>query len=330
MQFVVGIDGGGTKTAAVITDHQGQIVGYGESGPSTFGGVPLAVTRANIADAIDKAARRSNLPNNAFSAAFIGLGNVVSEKDRATVKAVALDLKLANSAQIGVDHDIRVALAGGLAGRPGMVMIAGTGVSCYGVNSVGAAWRAGGWGPLIDDEGSSYWLGIQAMHAAAAAYDGRGQSTLLSQLVSERLALTAMDDLMNRLYATEMTRTEIASLARLVFQAAAAEDNISTELIRRGCQAMAECALAVARKIGLDEGTSELAITGGMTHAGEALLSPFRKAIHECLPGCHVKEAELIPAIGAALLALELAGEKINEKTLYEVKQSWEKLEIVY
>ena len=322
METVIGIDGGGTKTAAVILNRRGQALGFGLGGPSTYGVVPPEVTRASIAEAAEAAARQAGIDSPHFDAAFLGLGNVVSETDRAAVQEIALSLGLAEEARIGVDHDIRIALAGGLSGRAGIVMIAGTGSSCFGVNAAGESWRSGGWGPLIDDEGSSYWLGIQAMRAAVFDYDGRGQRTLLTQSVCDRFSIQCMDDLMNRLYAAEMPRTEIAALAPLIFAAAAKGDVVAQSIIRYGCEAMADCAQAVARRLDLDTGPSELAITGGLTNAGALLLHPFQDAVKRRLPACQVKEAELIPVIGAALLALEMLGQSIGGEVIAEVKQS--------
>lgn len=327
METVLGIDGGGTKTAAVILNRQGRVLGYGVGGPSTYGVVPVETTRASIADAARAAAAMASLDPSSFAAAFLGLGNVVSETDRIAVREIAHELGLAERDHIGVDHDIRIALAGGLAGRPGIVVIAGTGSSCFGVNAAGDSWRSGGWGPLIDDEGSSYWLGIQAMRAAVFDYDGRGQRTLLTQSVCDLLAITCMDDLMNRLYANEMSRTEIAALAPLVFDAAGRGDMVAKRIIHNGCDALADCAHAVARRIGLDAGPSELAITGGLVNAGEHLLAPFREAVAQRLPACQVKEAELIPAIGAALLALRMLGQQVDADAIASVKQSWAALE---
>ena len=322
MNYVIGIDGGGTKTAAVILDQQGNVCGVGEGGPSTYGVVPLEVTRRSIFVAASVAARHANVPSVGFTAAFLGLGNVVSAVDRAAVRNIAVDLGLAAARRTGVDHDIRIALAGGLTGRSGIVLIAGTGTSCFGLNSAGQTWRAGGWGPLIDDEGSSYWLGIQAMRAAVLDYDGRGQSTRLTEAVRQKLALQEMDDLMNRLYAAEMTRTEIAALAPLVFEVAAQGDALALDLIRRGCAAMADCALAVARRLGLDQSPSELTLVGGLTKAGPALHAPFAEALHVRLPLCVLCPPELPPVLGAALLALQVAGQALDEPLLSAVRQT--------
>jgi len=187
------------------------------------------------------------------------------------------------------------------------------------MNARGDSWRSGGWGPLIDDEGSSYWLGLQAMRAAVLEFDGRGQSTLLTRFIYEKLQLKDMNELMNRLYASGMIRTEIAALSPYVFEAAAQEDVVAFQLIRRGCQSMADSVLAVAQKLKLDHERTELAVVGGLTNAGDMLLHALAEAVHGRLPQCQIMQAELSPALGAALLALQLSGQRLNEKILANI-----------
>jgi N-acetylglucosamine kinase-like BadF-type ATPase len=325
MSYVIGIDGGGTKTAAVILDTMGRVVGIGEGGPSTYGVVALSVTRNSISQAVAQACQAAGLEEMRFSAAFLGLGNVVSDIDRQTVRKMAADMQLAPYERIGVDHDCRIALAGGLSGRAGAVLIAGTGTSCYGRNLYGETWRSGGWGYLIDDEGSSYWLGIQAMRAATMEFDGRGPATQLTQAVYDTMALQDMNELMNRLYAGGMTRTEIASLAPLVFRIADQGDPVAQSLIQFGCEAMADCVLAVARKLHLDEGPMELAVVGGLTNAGNSLFAPLSQAVQQRLPQCQTIRAELPPAYGAGLLALQQNGQELDQLVLSEIHQAVEK-----
>ena len=320
MEYVIGFDGGGTKTAAVILDSQGRIAGYGEGGPSTYGVVPIEVTRGSITTAAEMARRAGRLPEARFGAAFLGLGNVVSELDRNAVRSLAADLGIASPESIGVDHDCRIALAGGLSGRPGIVLIAGTGASCFGINEAGRTWRAGGWGPLIDDEGSSYWLGIQAMRAAALDYDGRGRPSLLARQIRDRLELQDMNELMNHLYAAGMSRTEIAALAPLVYEAAAQEDPVAVDLLRAGSEAMADCVLAVARKLEMEAAQVELTAVGGLTQAGQAFFKPLGEAVHRRLPGCRVLPAELPPALGAGILALSILHHPLDPIVLEQIR----------
>ena len=178
-RYVLGIDGGGTKTQAAIVDETGHVRGVGLGGPSNYDDIGANRARANIAQAVTAACAPAGCEPAPFAAAFLGLAGIVSPADRAVVQGIAADLRLAPLDRVGVDHDCRIALAGGLSGRPGIVLIAGTGSSCYGRNAAGGDWRAGGWGSQIGDEGSGYWLGLHALQSAVRAYDGRGPATRL-------------------------------------------------------------------------------------------------------------------------------------------------------
>jgi N-acetylglucosamine kinase-like BadF-type ATPase len=325
VDIVFGIDGGGTKTAAIILDAIGHVLGFGEGGPSTYGTVPRDVTRSSIAEAISDASQSAGLREPAFSSGFIGLGNVVSDADRNAIREIAAGLMLAPEERIGVDHDCRVALAGGLSGRPGIVLISGTGTSCYGRNAAGESWRSGGWGPLIDDEGSGYWLGIQALRAAVRDYDGRGRHSLLAELVRDHLQLKDMNDLMNRLYAAGMTRTDIARLSVLVYLAASEGDTVAVEVIQAGCRSMAECVLAVANRLKMRSDEIDLALVGGQTLAGPVFLGPIETAIHRHLPGTRILQAELSPAAGAGILALQELGVEVGPSVLDNIRRGMQK-----
>lgn len=309
--FVLGIDGGGTKTQAVLMDAAGQVVGAGRGGPSNYDDVGAAVARDNIAQAVaaaraDAAGRGVAIPSQA--AAFLGMAGVVSETDRAVIRQIALDLRLAPPERIGVDHDIRIALAGGLTGRPGIVLITGTGSSCYGRNAQGDSWQSGGWGHLIADEGSGYWLGVQAMRVALQAYDGRLPATCLQGGLQEALGLPAMVDIMQRLYVRGLTRAEVAGLAGLVLEAARQGDAAAQSLIEQGARELARCVAAVQRRLGLEE-ACEVALVGGLTQAGPVYLDPLRAALRAVLPAARVTLAEQEPAVGAALLAWQRLSE---------------------
>lgn len=309
--YVLGVDGGGTKTHAALLDSAGQVVGMGRSGPSNYDDVGAAAAAGNIAEAVaqaraEAAARGLAVPASA-SAAFLGMAGVVSDTDRAVIRGIALDLRLADPGRIGVDHDIRIALAGALSGRPGVVLIAGTGSSCYGRNRQGECWQSGGWGHLIADEGSGYWLGVQAIRAAMMAFDGRRPDTPLLKRVQEQLQLGTMVDVMHRLYVKGASRAELAALSALVLDAARQGDPAGQALIERGAQELAECARAVAARLQLPA-ACEVSIVGGLTQAGPVYLAPLHRALQEQLPGCRVVPAEQPPVVGAGLLALQSLG----------------------
>jgi N-acetylglucosamine kinase-like BadF-type ATPase len=303
---VLGVDAGGTKTVAAIADEAGALLGCGRAGPGNFDDVGVEAAGANIGLAVDAARREAGMGRAPFAAAFLGVAGVVSPADRDLVRAIAARLDLAPSASVGVDHDCRIALAGGLSGRPGIVLIAGTGSSCFGMNAAGTAWRSGGWGHLIGDEGSGYWLGVEALRASVRAYDGRGAPTVLLDRLQQRLALTDLNDIMQRLYVAGLSRPELAALAPLVIAAAREGDAAALGLLARGAEELADAVLAVARRLDLSGAACEVALVGGLFQDDELVVRPLRSAVQARLPGSRVTLPELPPALGACLLALQL------------------------
>jgi len=322
MGHVLGIDGGGTKTRVAILDETGHLLATGTSGPSNYNDVGENVTQENIGRAVEAARQAADLPAPPFDAVFLGMASVVSPQDRQVIRNMAEALNLAPAELIGVDHDCRIALAGGLTGRPGIVQIAGTGASTYGRNAAGEAWRSGGWGPLLADEGSGYWLGIQAMIAAVRSYDGRLPHTPLEERVLAELGLSDMNEIMHRLYVEGRPRAEIARLGPLVIAVAGAGDPYALALIQQGSEEMADCVLAVARRLGLDKGPSELALVGGVFQGGDVVLDPFTKAIHARLPQCRLTPAELPPVLGAGILALALANVAVGTRMVDNLRRA--------
>jgi N-acetylglucosamine kinase-like BadF-type ATPase len=264
----------------------------------------------------------AGLPATPFDSAFLGLAGVVSPKDQQIVLDIAGNLKLTPPHQTGVGHDIRIALAGGLSGRPGIAQIAGTGSSCYGVNAAGEDWKAGGWGGLLSDEGSSYWLGVQAMKKAVQSFDGRVGPTLLMERIRQALGLNDMNEIVYRVYVAGISRPEIAALAPLVTEAGRAGDEVAMELLRQGAEDMAECVLAVARRLNMATGPCELVLIGGLFQAGEIVVEPMKQAVSARLSECTVSWPELPPVLGAGLLALQQLDVPIEEPVIQALQQS--------
>lgn len=325
-RLFLGIDGGGTKTQAVIVDEHGRFHSTGLGGPSNYDDVGVPATQASVAQAVTAARQAADLTDAPFTAVFLGMAGVVSATDRAIITQIAQNLNLAPAEAVGVDHDCRIALAGGLSGRPGMVQIAGTGSSTFGINAAGKSWRAGGWGQLLSDEGSGYWLGVQVLQTAVRAYDGRLPHTLLLDQVKQHLNLSDMNDIMHRIYSEGLSRTEIAALSPLAIAAAQAGDHTAWMLLQHGASLLADCVLAVANKLGFANGPSELALVGGMFKAGTVFERPFQEAVIAQLPHCRLIPAELPPVLGAAVLALQSGGITVNQTISQQLHQAAEQI----
>jgi N-acetylglucosamine kinase-like BadF-type ATPase len=199
-----------------------------------------------------------------------------------------------------------------LEGRPGIVQILGTGSSCYGRNALGADWLAGGRGHLISDEGSGNWMGLHAMRAAVRAYDGRDPATPLLGDVLAVLGIESIEEILHRIYVVGLSRAEMATLGPLVVQRAMEGDPAARQIVDRGAFETAECVAAVARRLGMTDGPCAVCAVGGMLQAGPIVAERFAAEVVRLLPTAMVRPATLPPVLGAAILAMELAGVEVT------------------
>ncbi|MCU1437043.1 MAG: hypothetical protein JWP66_130 [Naasia sp.] len=306
MTLVLGVDAGGTSTRAAIADGSGRILGSGSAGPGNLDDAGPAGTAAAIAEATDAARRAAGIaPGTTFDAAMLGVAGVVSETDRAAVRDAVQSHRLAPAERLEVDHDCRVALAGGLSGRPGIVLIAGTGSAAFGFDAEGQRWRAGGWGGLLGDEGGSYRIAVDALRAVTMAIDGRGPATALTGVLLAALDAADPDDLMHRVHLEGRGRAGIASLAPLVLREAEAGDGVAIDLLDTAAGDLAALVAAVRRRLGF-VAPVEAVYVGGLFTA-DAVLRRVRSALAERAPDVRLVAPEQDPVVGACLLARGLS-----------------------
>lgn len=307
MALFLGIDGGGTTTRAFLCDERGRLLGSGRGGVANHLHAGWPGATESLRQAAQEAFGAAGLSGGPCAAVFLGMAAAAADTTRQRWREIAFQLALAaNPAAIGVDHDIRIALAGGLAGRPGIALIAGTGSSCYGRTTAGETWQAGGWGSILDDGGGGYWLGLRAVGAVIRGEDGRGPATALRERVLTRLHVATLREIVTRLHEGTLLRHEMARLAEDVFACAAAGDSAAQELLKRGADELAAMVRAVAEKL-FAAGAPEVVLAGGTATAPE-FAPVIAAAIAREAPRARVVAAELPPVAGAALLALGLGG----------------------
>jgi N-acetylglucosamine kinase-like BadF-type ATPase len=304
--IILGIDGGGSSTRAVLVDISGDLIGTGESGASNYQAVGIDGARESIRQAVEQAWRQAGMEPGQAAAAFLGMAGVVSKTDRNVIAGIASALDLARADRIGIDHDLRTALAGGLGGRQGIVLIVGTGSSCYGRRDDGSSWRSGGWGHLLDDVGSGYWLGLQGLIAVSRAIDGRGGTTSLTESLLATLNISDVQELLRTVHSV-LSRADIAALAPQVVQAADDGDHVAFEILRLGTEELARMVQAVAQQLGWISDNVECAIVGGLT-GSDAYLAEIVATIGKRASNVQVVEPMLPPVLGAALLGVEMVG----------------------
>lgn len=300
----VGVDGGGTSTRVLLMDPAGGTLGVGASGSGNLHDIGENQLRAHLDAAWRQAWEVAGQAPREGAAVFCAMASVGTPGNRETVQRLVADVGMGPLDQVEVDVDLAGALAGGLGGKAGVALIAGTGSSCYGKDHTGAAFQCGGWGSLLDDVGGATWMGVQAMVAAVRAYDGRGVSTVLSHRVMEHFGLGEMRELLPKVDADGMGRSAIAQLAKIVTAAALDNDEAAVEILKRGADALAECVEAVVRQLDFPgRGAIEVVATGGLAENSSQYTGLIHQAVVRRVPRAVCVKPRMSNVEGAATLA---------------------------
>lgn len=301
--LVLGVDGGGTKTHAVVVDGAGKILGEGNAGPSNPLRVGVGRAVASIREAVDRACDAAHAQRAEIAAAEIGLAGARREDIRASIRRSVRESLGIRSIEIVTDADI--ALYGATAGKPGMVLIAGTGSICCAINRRGTRACMGGWGPVAGDEGSGSWIARRALQAVAQAADGRAPETSLSQAACEYFHVAKPYDLLLALYAPSMTNSRIAGFSRHVVAEAKSRDRVARKVVTDAGQELGAMVVALVRRLQMQREHFSLATVGGVFAAGALVLNPIKKEIEYVAPHAQFTEPLMPPAVAAAHMARE-------------------------
>ena len=253
----LGIDGGGSKTLAVLVDALGREQGRGAAGSSNQEVVGLEQAVTAIHHAAERAAQASQatLP---VTCAWLGLAGVDHDGDR---ERLAPHVSLL-AGTVRITNDAELALSA-LPQQVGVALIAGTGSIALGRDARGRVARVGGWGHIFGDEGSGYGIGRAGLQAAARAADGRGPATALLERILAAWKLDAPELLLARVYQA-FDKTAIAALAPLVLALAAEGDALAQSIEADAARELALAVTTVARALDFPPGPLPLAAAGGV------------------------------------------------------------------
>lgn len=305
-------DAGATHTRALVATHSGQILGRGTAGPSNSYSVGKALASLNLRRAILSAVRSARAHPSHIAAAAIGSASV--GYDGAGATPIEREIRsIFPKSRLAVLADVRIALEGALAGRPGVVIVCGTGSIILGKVANGRQIRTGGWGPLIGNEGSAEWVGREAVRRASQAADGTGPDTLLLTMLWRHFGLRSFAQIIDVIYARTMTSGEWGKLAPLVSQAAFAGDAVARDIFRIGARAVALQAASAVRRLHLR--SALVSYQGAMFRTGPLMLNPLRAALRKEVPGAQLKAPILSPLGGAFLMAIESCRIPITPQT---------------
>jgi N-acetylglucosamine kinase-like BadF-type ATPase len=205
-----------------------------------------------------------------------------------------------------IETDARIALEGAFGAGPGVILIAGTGSIVLGKRADGEIIRVGGWGRVLGDEGSGYFLGLEALKAVSKEFDGLSEATLLKELFSARLGWTSRHQIIPAVYQEDFA---IPSLAPLVLQAAGEGDPVSLDILKRASALVSQQVAAATKRIN-DAHKVRVVFVGGLIDHDTVYSAILRDTILNTIPDIEICPPERTPVEGAVLMAQQLLSKK--------------------
>jgi N-acetylglucosamine kinase-like BadF-type ATPase len=304
MRSVIGVDGGATATRGALADERGEILATA-AGPTVS---PRLATRPQISvrlrDLFESLARDGGCTDKQIAAVGLGVSGCDRPEDRTLLESAVREIL--PQAVVAATNDAEVALIGALGEREGIIVISGTGSIAYGFRSDDRSFRSGGHGHWLGDEGGGFAIAQRGLIGIMRAHDGRGPETALTGHVLRHLGLAEPSALRAWMDAHAPQKAEVAALAPLVFEMAAAKDAVCSGIVAWACDELALAVGAVADELWDAHAPVNCAVSGKLLLTQAALISGFNGRLLRRWPNVQVRIPEREAVVGAVIYALKV------------------------
>jgi N-acetylglucosamine kinase-like BadF-type ATPase len=310
MKYFLGVDAGGTKTEAVILDGEGRIVGIGRSGPGNYEGIGVEEAKRNWILAIEKA--KGERRNIEFEVACFGLAGADFPEDFIMLEKEIKELNIAK--EFIVENDAPIALRAGNKEFWGVIIVMGTGNNGYGRAKNGRWYRYFGEGYIFGDWGGASSIVQEMLFHAFRSYDGRGEKTLLEDIVLNFFNEKDYVDLAKRLYYNPSEYNKALELAPLLFEAVRMGDKVAIKIVERVVDETVISAYNLMKKLDLLREETPVVLAGSVYKGAEWLPEYIQGKLRVYAEKCKVIPLKIPPAVGAVLIAYEKGGCVLTDK----------------
>lgn len=323
--YFIGIDGGGTKTFAVIADDKGNLLASSRRESTNYLQVGIDKARENLIGMIQELCESQSVDMLTMDYSVIGLAGAGRADDREIITKALIEGGLRDP-QFVVVPDYTPALAGGAFGEAGVIIISGTGSVVFGIDTQGHQQRAGGWGPLMSDEGSGYHFGKEACTAVMRAFDGRGPATSLTDKLLKALNMDSPLSLVRWSLNEGTQKNNVAALSPYVFESVNEGDVVAIKILEKEVDSIVEMVGAVAKAINQVDKPFQIVLAGGNFGHQPKFVNLLREKLKPVVPQAKADLPRFEPVLGAVILALKNQGISITEEILSNLESSWPKM----
>ena len=320
-KLIIGIDGGGTKTKAAIGDLDGNVLGTQTDSSSNYHLVGEEQTEEVFRNLIDGLLNKQGATKDDVTAVCLGLSGVDRPDDREVMSRILNNLDIEDKTVLV--NDAVIALMGGALSDHGIIVISGTGSISYGISRQGEVDRVGGWGHVLDDEGSGYKIGHDGLRAIMRAHDGRRELTKISKIILDSLGMQKPEQLVAWSAREGLKKPVVARLAAHVFEAFRLDDKAAQQIVEHHADELALGVRILVKRMQMPPSVI-VVLCGGVFDANPEYFSVVRSKITERTIVGDVIGPKMPPVVGALLCALRRkVGMEMNRSILHQLRETF-------
>jgi N-acetylglucosamine kinase-like BadF-type ATPase len=310
LDYILGVDGGGTKTMIAVADLDGKIIIEKSIGSINFKSIGVEGAVKNFISGITSVIKE--LENNDsqpyFKSSYFGLAGLNTSYDKVVFVKIVLNNSISsylNLQKAVLCNDTVIGLAAGSMNKNRVIIICGTGSNCYGINEEENEAKANGWDYILGDEGSGTSMGIKTLRALMQAYDGRGDETLLTGAVFEFLNINSIDELNRWTYDETFSKDRFASLSLPLCTTAEMGDKVAIRILKEEAEEVIKNVSAVVKRLHLENREFDLVFVGNNFKCIKYFQKIILKKLKDSYPNINFIPLTGKPVIGAIRLALK-------------------------
>ncbi|MGI6141374.1 MAG: N-acetylglucosamine kinase [Caldicoprobacterales bacterium] len=308
MSYYLGVDGGGSKTIAVVSDSKGQILGRGKSGCGNHQLNP-ETARRSITEAVETALKQAALEKSAITFALFGLAGADREEDFRILIPMISKLGFKKSEIV---CDTVIGLRAGTIQPYGIVLVCGSGTNSYGVNRAGENLQVGGFGYVFGDFGGGYSLAEEVFRAVIRSWEGRGAKTKLTDATIRILGFNSVETMFNAFLNEK--RNIPHELSRLLFDVGS-DDEVALSILKKQGTELGLAACAVIKRLCMEQDSFDVVLVGSILTRtdNQYLISVIEQTVKATAPRCTLRKLTVEPVMGSVLLAMERSGITVED-----------------
>jgi N-acetylglucosamine kinase-like BadF-type ATPase len=319
MKAVLGVDGGNTKTAAIVVGLGGQVLGCALGGcGDIYGTASAAAAMDTVETTALEALNRANVCLEDLAAAAFSMAGADWPEDFSFIRAETRQRNLGRD--IIVVNDGIGALRAGTEDGVGIAVVCGTFVAIAAGAPSGRTWHHSWW----QQPGGARELGTRTLRAVYRSELGIDPPTTLREAVLDFFGRSSVEEVLHLLTARErIHKTDVGALAPLLLDAAESGDAAARYLVEEHAAVLGDYAIAAARRVELEASPFTLALSGGVfRHPGNLHRNRLKERVAQQFPEVQIIHSRFEPVVGAALLALQSAGAQTDEHLMARLEAS--------